>query len=70
MAKKHLLGLKENALRALSDQGVLAKPIDIVLTENVMPWILERMMEFMVEDDDIEVNAEDILVNAFDGGKQ
>jgi len=41
MAKKYLVGLRENALRALKDQGMLVQPIDIVMNENVMPWMME-----------------------------
>ena len=41
LAKKYLIGLKENALKALVDQGMLVQPIEIVMDENVMPWVLD-----------------------------
>jgi hypothetical protein len=41
LAKKYLIGLKENGLRALVDQGMLVQPIEIVMEENIMPWVLE-----------------------------
>lgn len=40
-AKKYLVGLKENALRSLVDQGMLVEPIEIVIHEDVMPWLLD-----------------------------
>ena len=70
LAKKHLIGLKENALKSLSDQGVLVKPIDIVLHENVMPWIVDQMMNFLTEDDYVQVNAEEVVNLAFTLGQQ
>jgi hypothetical protein len=33
--------LKDNALKALVDQGMLVQPIEIVMDENVMPWVLD-----------------------------
>jgi len=41
MAKKYLVGLRENGLKALKDQGMLVQPIEQVMHENVLPWMLE-----------------------------
>ena len=41
MAKKGLVGIKENALRALYDQGVLVEPKVQVMNENVLPWLID-----------------------------
>jgi hypothetical protein len=51
MAKKYLVGLKFNALRGLVDQGMLVHPIEIVMNETVMPWVLDRMGDF-IEDEE------------------
>jgi hypothetical protein len=48
----------------------LVKPIEIVLNENVMPWIMEKMMEFMMEDDYVVDNAEEIMGDAFSIGRE
>jgi hypothetical protein len=44
---------------------MLVQPIESVLHENVLPWIFDRMVEFMYEDDFINVNTEDIVRDAF-----
>lgn len=69
MAKKYLIGLKHNALNGLVDQGMLVKPIEIVIHENVMPWLLDKMADFLTEDDYIEVNTSDVVRDAFEDGK-
>ena len=53
LAKKHLVGIREMAINALKDQGILMEPIQKVLTEDVMPWLLEKIDGFIQEDDDI-----------------
>lgn len=57
-AKKCLVGLKENALRQLKDEGMLTDPIMQVMEENVMPWIFERTLGFLEQDTIIMINAE------------
>ena len=69
MAKKHLVGLKENALRALVDQGMLVEPLDRAIHEEVMPWLLEQMGAFMVDEEFVEANNEDVVTDAFETGK-
>ena len=69
LAKKYLVGIKENALKSLVDQGMLVEPIEIVLHENVMPWVIDKMADFLNDEDFIEINTEDVIRDAFDGGK-
>ena len=47
MAKKHMNGLKISALKGLKDQGMLVQPIDQVMHEQVLPWMIEKMQEFL-----------------------
>jgi len=54
MAKKYLQGLQQNALQALTDQGMMVQPIEQVVHENVYPWVMERMADFLHEEDSIE----------------
>jgi hypothetical protein len=65
MAKKYLVGLKQNGLRALVDQGMLVEPIEIVMNENVMPWLLECMGDFIEDEEYQELNLEDVIRDAF-----
>lgn len=69
MAKSYLVGLRENALKALKDQGMLIEPIEQVMTENVMPWVLEQMAEFIEDEDIQEFTVEDVIKGAFELAK-
>jgi hypothetical protein len=69
MSKKYLYGLKENGLQALRDQGMLVQPIEQVLHENVMPWMLEKVMEFLGDDDLVDKNVDEVANDAYDLGK-
>ena len=69
LAKKHLLGLKLGGLRALVDQGMLVDPIEVVIHENVMPWLLEQMAAFIEDEDYIELNQNEVVRDAVEEGK-
>lgn len=58
MSKKLLTDLKRNVLRQLKDQGMLSEPIHQVLHESVMPWLFDKTMAFLAEEEATEVNAE------------
>lgn len=70
MAKKYLVGLKSNALRSLVDQGMLVEPIEMVMNENIMPWVLEKMADFLNDEDFIDINTDDVIRDAFELGKE
>ena len=70
MAKSYLVGLRFNALSALKDQGMLIEPIEQVMNENIMPWVLDCMADFIDDEDDQEFNLEDVIKDAFELGKQ
>lgn len=65
LAKQHLVGLRENTLRALVDQGHLVKPITKSLHESVMPWLVEKMQSFLHGDKHIDINVNDIVADAW-----
>ncbi len=69
MAKKYLVGLRSNALNGLKDQGMLVQPIEIVMNENVMPWVLEAMADFIEDEEYQELNLEDVVRDAFEQSK-
>lgn len=52
MAKSYLVGLKLNSLRALKDQGMLIEPLEQVMNENVMPWVMDYMADFIDDEED------------------
>lgn len=65
LAKQHLVGLRENTLRSLVDQGHLVRPLSKSLHDSVMPWLLDKMTGFLVGDGHIDVNVNDIVADAW-----
>ena len=48
---------------------MLVQPIDIVMDENVMPWMLDQMADFIDDEQYQELNLEDVIRDAFEMGK-
>lgn len=65
LAKQALVGLKDNTLRALVDQGHLVKPLTKSLHQSVMPWIIEKMTGFLHGDNHVDTNVNDIVADAW-----
>lgn len=49
---------------------MLVEPIEIVIHENIMPWVLDKMADFLNDEDYIDINTEDVVRDAFEAGKQ
>ena len=49
-AKNYLNGIREVALNQLTSQGVLVKPKNRAIHEEVMPWLLDKIVDFLHED--------------------
>jgi hypothetical protein len=64
-----LIGLKENALRALLEQGMLVAPMDSAMHEDVMPWMLSRMMHFLEDEDIVGINVREVIEEGFELGR-
>ena len=47
----------------------MVQPIEGVLHENVFPWVLDRMIEFLYEDDFNNADADDLVGEAFQQGR-
>ncbi len=65
LAKQHLVGLRENTLKVLVDQGHLVKPLTKSLQDSVMPWLIEKMTSFLHGDNHIDVNVNNIVADAW-----
>jgi hypothetical protein len=48
---------------------MLVEPIEMVMHENVMPWVLDMMADFINDDEFIDINADDVVRDAFELGK-
>jgi hypothetical protein len=68
MSKQYLVGLKEGALSALVDQGVLIKPSTKSMHESVLPWLIEKMSGFLEDETAIDDNVEKIVNDAYKKG--
>ena len=44
---------------------MLVDPIDIVMSENVMPWLVDEIMRFIEDDSHIEYNVGEVVVDGF-----
>ena len=48
---------------------MLVQPIDQVLHENVMPWMLDKVLDFLGEDDLVDLNVDEVCNDAYELGK-
>ena len=48
---------------------MLVQPIEIVIHENVMPWLIGMMADFLADEEHIDVNSNDVVRDAFEMGK-
>jgi hypothetical protein len=48
---------------------MLIEPIEQVMTENIMPWVLEKMGDFIDDEDVQELTVEDVIRDAFELAK-
>jgi len=61
LAKKHLESLRDDSIKSLQDNGLMLKPIESVLHMNVMPWLFERVDEFLHNDDSVVQHSKELL---------
>lgn len=47
LAKKHLIGLRENALRTCADYGLMEPELKTELEEDLLPWLIQKMQGFI-----------------------
>ena len=61
VAKKYLIGLKENALSTLASMNMLTGKMERSMEEQVLPWLMEQREQF-VEDRKDAVTVTDELI--------
>ena len=44
---------------------MLVDPIDIVMNENIMPWMVSKMMRFLDDEDYIDLNVGEVVVDGY-----
>jgi len=64
-AKNYLEGIREEAMRELTGLGVLVKPQSRNMEEQVLPWLLDRVTDFLKEDEAATSGAANIVDAGF-----
>jgi len=54
----------------LSTAGVLVKPLDRALHTEVVPWLMNQVMDYLKEDEAINAGAETVVIDGFTAAKQ
>lgn len=65
IAKRYLGNLRPNTLKLLKDQGALREQLYVNLHENVMPWLLDKMKDFLVDDQYIQGNLSEVVLDGY-----
>ena len=69
-AKNFLYHLKGHVFQDLNAQGVLPNPVQIRLHEQVVPWMYEKVLELLQDEDFIEGNVSDVLWESMKGNQE
>ena len=48
---------------------MLVEPLDAVMHENVMPWMLDKMINFLEDEELIDYNVGEVVVDGFESVK-
>jgi len=46
-----MVGIRENALETLHEMGLMQPKVHRALTEDVLPWLINKTKSFLAEDD-------------------
>ena len=60
LAKKHLIGLRENAIQCIADMGLMQHSVQVDQENDVLPWLLEKMDDFIDNEQIVDENAEEV----------
>ena len=50
LAKRHMVGVRENALQTLHEMGLMQPKVARALAEDVLPWLIDKTKSFIEED--------------------
>lgn len=50
LAKRHLVGIRENAVLTLHEMGLMQPKVKRALAEDVLPWLIAKTQGFLDED--------------------
>ena len=61
IAKRHMFGIRENAIMALHEMGLMQPKVKRALAEDVLPWLMSKTQDFLNEDAEAIKVAKQIL---------
>lgn len=61
IAKSWMTGIREDAMKQLTAQGVLVKPRERAMQEQVVPWLMSQIMTFIDEDTAISKGTKTVV---------
>lgn len=59
-------GLRERAFGELASIGILVAPNKRAMEDEVMPWLMDKIVDFLEEDKAIEQGSESVVVDGID----
>lgn len=65
LSKMYLSGIKEQAFGQLSASGVLVKPLERAIHEEVVPWLHGEIIKYIEEDKAVEAGKETVVEDGF-----
>lgn len=63
LTKNYLSGLREQALGQLSSQGILVAPQHRAIQEEVVPWFMTKIQDFLMEDQATDEGSQKVVVD-------
>jgi len=63
LTKNYLGGLREQALSQLSSQGILVAPQHRAIQEEVVPWFMTKIQDFLMEDQATDEGSQKVVVD-------
>lgn len=70
ISKIYLAGIREEAFGQLSSAGVLVKPLERAIHEEVVPWLHGEIVKYLDEDKAVEAGKETVVEDGFISAKQ
>ena len=52
-------------MQLLVNQGVLKEPLETMLEDQIVPWMYDRIMGFLEEDEHVDTNIEELFSEGF-----
>ena len=66
ISKNWMMGLREDAMKQLCAQGVLVPARERAMQEQVVPWLMDKVFNFLEEDKAIVDGTETVVKDGID----